>query len=142
MLLKKIISIFPVSTLRIPFLIHNGFPSFPVVVSCCRLRISSVISTISNIAHSLLIYWILDGFTWQVFLSKLPSVLLTKLKLLTIISSLMSLLLKCFISIPSLVLSSAISVNQLYFSAEKQTPGYTLSLSCTEKLKYFLFLSF
>ena len=142
--LKKTISIFPVSSLRIPFLIHNGFPSFSVVVSCCRLHISPVISTISYIAHSLLVYWILDGFTWKVFLSNFErnSVFLTKVKLLTIISSLMSLLLKCFISIPLLVLSFAISLNQLYFYAEKQTPRYILPLCCTEKLKYFVFLSF
>ena len=74
-------------------------------------------------------------------LSKFTSVFLTEMKSFTIISSLISLLRKGFISIPLLVLSFAISLNKLYFSVEKQTPRYILSLSCTEKLKCFLFLS-
>ena len=73
---------------------------------------------------------------------KFTSVLLTQMKSFTIISSLMSLLLKRFISTPLLVLSFCILLNKLYFFAEKQKPWYILSLSCTEKLKYFLFLSF
>ena len=68
---KKTISIFPVSSLMIPFLILNGFPSFSVVGSCCRFYISPVTSTVSYTAHSLLICWILDGFTWKIFLSNL-----------------------------------------------------------------------
>ena len=139
-LLKKTISIFSVWSFTIPFLILSCFQSFSVAFSYCRLSISRV-TTMWYIAHSLLTCWIGYGFTWKVFLSKFTSVLLTEVKSLAIISSLMALLRKHLISIPLLVLTFAIPLNKLYFSVEKQTPWYILSSSRTEKLKYFLFLS-
>ena len=78
----------------------------------------------------------------KVFLLKFTSVLLTEVKSFAIISSLVSILRKRFISHPLLVLSFDISLNKLYFFVEKQTTRYILPVSCTEKLKYFLGLSF
>ena len=69
MSLEKTISIFPVSSLMIPFLILHGFPSFCVVVSCCGLYISPVTSAISHIAHSLLICWILEDLYFKIYFS-------------------------------------------------------------------------